>query len=228
MPWSLHVHKWIYNDEHFATDSHFYEFVSKDASNNKIERFREIYESRVTKLTIPSSTNMLSTVPLPGLKPPCASRYIRYSSAQFWGGWGCEVSYGGHHRLRGKTTTGSALDGAVFDIAQLLAYLIHHMSRSQFYFFRKQVRKDIFMMTSSNGNIFRVTGPLCEEFTKASDAELWRFLLSVPGLSKRLSKYWWGWWFETPWRPLWRQFIFLAKFLSDEWHTTYMIINQYR
>ena len=37
------------------------------------------------------------------------------------------------------------------------------------------------MMTSSNGNIFRVTGPLCSEFTgrrwnpikKASDAELW-------------------------------------------------------
>ena len=41
------------------------------------------------------------------------------------------------------------------------------------------------MMTSSNGNIFRVTGPLCGEFTghrwipltKASDAELWRFPL---------------------------------------------------
>ena len=41
-----------------------------------------------------------------------------------------------------------------------------------------------FMMTSSNGNIFRVTGHLCGEFTrhrciphtKASDAELWYFL----------------------------------------------------
>ena len=40
------------------------------------------------------------------------------------------------------------------------------------------------MMTSSNGTIFRVTGPLCGEFaghrwiprTKASDAELWCFL----------------------------------------------------
>ena len=49
------------------------------------------------------------------------------------GGWGCEVSCGGHHRLRGKTTTGSALDGAVFDIAQKLAYLVHNMSRSQLY-----------------------------------------------------------------------------------------------
>ena len=47
-----------------------------------------------------------------------------------WGGWGCEVSSGEHHRLRGKTTTGSAL-GAVFDIAQILAYLVHNMSRSQ-------------------------------------------------------------------------------------------------
>ena len=43
----------------------------------------------------------------------------------------------------------------------------------------------LFMMTSSNGNIFRVTGPLCGEFTghrwipstKASDAELWFFSL---------------------------------------------------
>ena len=43
------------------------------------------------------------------------------------------------------------------------------------------------IMTSSNGNIFRVTGHLCGEFTgprwiphtKASDAELWCFLWSV-------------------------------------------------
>ena len=25
-------------------------------------------------------------------------------------------------------------------------------------------------------------------------------------LNKRLSKQWWGWWFETPWGPLWRHF----------------------
>ena len=43
----------------------------------------------------------------------------------------------------------------------------------------------IYMMTSSNGNIFRITGHLCGKFTgprwiartKASDAELWCFLL---------------------------------------------------
>ena len=46
----------------------------------------------------------------------------------------------------------------------------------------------IMMMTSSNGNIFRVTGHLCGEFTrhrwiprtKASDAEIWCFLWSAP------------------------------------------------
>ena len=45
-----------------------------------------------------------------------------------------------------------------------------------------------FMMTSSNGNIFRVTGPLRGEFTghrwiplpKASDAEFWCILWSAP------------------------------------------------
>ena len=44
------------------------------------------------------------------------------------------------------------------------------------------------MMTSSNGNIFCVTGPLCGGFighrwiprTKASDSELWYFLWSSP------------------------------------------------
>ena len=49
-------------------------------------------------------------------------------------------------------------------------------------------RKTLTMMTSSNGSIFRVTGPLCGEFTgdrwisltKASDAELWCVLWSVP------------------------------------------------
>ena len=66
------------------------------------------------------------------------------------------------------------------------------------------------MMTSSNGNIFRVTGHLCGEFpgprwiprTKASDAELWSFF--DLRLIKRLSKQSWGWWFETLLCPLWR------------------------
>ena len=38
--------------------------------------------------------------------------------------------------------------------------------------------------------------------TKASDADLMFSLICV--LNKRLSKQWWGWWFKTPSRPLWR------------------------
>ena len=66
------------------------------------------------------------------------------------------------------------------------------------------------MMTSSNGNIFRVTGPLCGihrsrwiPHTKASNAVLWCFF-DLP-LNKRLSKQPWGWWFEMPSWSLWRQ-----------------------
>ena len=52
---------------------------------------------------------------------------------------------------------------------------------------KKLFHLTFYMMTSSNGNIFRVTGHLCGEYTglrwiprtKASDAELWCFLWSV-------------------------------------------------
>ena len=66
------------------------------------------------------------------------------------------------------------------------------------------------MMTSSNGNIFRVTGPLCGEFTGPGEFPAQRpvtrsfdvfFHLR---LNKRLSKQPWGWWFETPGWSLWR------------------------
>ena len=71
------------------------------------------------------------------------------------------------------------------------------------------------MMTSSNGNIFRVTGALCGEFTghrwiprtKASDAELWCFLRS------------WGWWFKTPSRSLWRH----CNVFTIPWHSNVQI-----
>ena len=66
-------------------------------------------------------------------------------------------------------------------------------------------------MTSSNGNIFRVTGPWCGEFTghrwiprtKDSDAERFDVVFDLR-LNKPLSKQSWGWWFETPSHPLWR------------------------
>ena len=66
------------------------------------------------------------------------------------------------------------------------------------------------MMTSSNGNIFRVTGPLCGEFTGPGEFPTQRpvtrsfdVFLDLR-LNKRLSKQPWGWWFETPVWSLWR------------------------
>ena len=61
------------------------------------------------------------------------------------------------------------------------------------------------MMTSSNGNIFDVTGPLWEESTghQASGVELWCFFF-YPRLNKRLSKQSRHWWFEIPSRSFWR------------------------
>ena len=59
------------------------------------------------------------------------------------------------------------------------------------------------MMTSSNGNIFHVTGhfvwgihrwPVTRSFDVFFDLRR----------NERLSKQSWGWWFETPSRPSWR------------------------
>ena len=68
-----------------------------------------------------------------------------------------------------------------------------------------EVQIHMHMMTSSNGNTFLITGPLCGEFTdhrwlpltKATDAELWCFFFNL-GRNKRLNKYSWGWWFKPP------------------------------
>ena len=66
------------------------------------------------------------------------------------------------------------------------------------------------MMTSSNGNIFRVTGPLCGEFTGPGEFPTQRPVTRSFGvffdlrLNKRLSKQLWGWWFETLSWSLWR------------------------
>ena len=73
-----------------------------------------------------------------------------------------------------------------------------------------KIRSPWIMMTSSNGTIFRATGPLWGEFTGPGD-----FLAQRPvtrsfdvffdlRLNKRLSKQLWGWWFETLSRSLWR------------------------
>ena len=67
------------------------------------------------------------------------------------------------------------------------------------------------MMTSSNGNIIRVTGPLCGEFTGAGEFPSQRPVTRSfdvffdRRLNKQLSKQPWGWWFETPSWSLWHQ-----------------------
>ena len=75
------------------------------------------------------------------------------------------------------------------------------------------------MMTSSNGNIFRVTGHLCGEFTVSALLAICAGNSPVTGefpaqrpvtrsfdvfFDLRSSKQSWGWWFETPSCPLWR------------------------
>ena len=67
------------------------------------------------------------------------------------------------------------------------------------------------MMTSSNGNIFRVTGHLCGEFT--GDRPVTRSFDVFFDLrpNKQLSKQWWGWWFEMPSWSAWRHCNALCK-----------------
>ena len=72
------------------------------------------------------------------------------------------------------------------------------------------------MMTSPNGNIFRVTGPLCGEFTSEVPAQ--RPVMRSFGvffdlrLIKRLSKHSRGWWFDRLLRPLWRHYNVSKRF----------------
>ena len=77
-------------------------------------------------------------------------------------------------------------------------------------YFSEVYWKSFRIMTLSNGNIFRVTGHLCGEFTGPLWIPLTRpvtrsfDVLFDVRLKKRLNKQSWGWWFETPSRSLWR------------------------
>ena len=59
-------------------------------------------------------------------------------------------------------------------------------------------------MTSSNGNIFRVTGPLCGECTTQRPVTRSFDVFFDLRLNKRLRKQPWGWWFEMLSWSLWR------------------------
>ena len=77
------------------------------------------------------------------------------------------------------------------------------------------------MMTSSNGNIFRVTDHLCGEFSgprliPAQRPVTRSFVVFFDlRLNKRLSKQSWGWCFETLLCPLWRHRIDDRYFAED-------------
>ena len=77
-------------------------------------------------------------------------------------------------------------------------------------YLRQQRQSVVIMMTSSNGNIFRVTGPLCGEFTGPGEFPAQRPVTRSFDvffdlrLNQRLSKQPRGWWFETPAWSLWR------------------------
>ena len=75
---------------------------------------------------------------------------------------------------------------------------------------RLKVLTVIPMMTPSNGDIFRVTGYLCGEFTghrwipRTRPVTRSFDVFFDLRLYKRLIKQSWGWWFETPSRSSWR------------------------
>ena len=96
-------------------------------------------------------------------------------------------------------------DGQVWNLrVNLLTYYCLEQSRVF-------SNKAITMMTSSNGNIFRVTGTLCGEFTGPGQFPSQRPVTRSFDvffdlrLNKRLNKQPRGWWFETPLWSLWRQ-----------------------
>ena len=77
-------------------------------------------------------------------------------------------------------------------------------------------------MTSSNGKIFRVTGPLCGEFTGPGEFPTQRPVTRSFDvffdlrLNKRLSKHSWGWWFETLSWSLWRHHNENGRYFAED------------
>ena len=96
------------------------------------------------------------------------------------------------------------------------------------------------MVTSSNGNIFRVTGhfagnsPVTCEFPAQRPVTRSFDVFFDLRLNKRLSKQSWGWWFETPSCPLWRHYNclwleekmttwYIAWFLRHYWYIFFQV-----
>ena len=92
--------------------------------------------------------------------------------------------------------------GEFRDVIKRHIYLSTLIQITADHLFCVKCRCQKFMMTSSNGNIFRVTGSLCGEFTGEFPAQRpvtqsFDVFLHLY-LNKRLSKQSWSLWFKTP------------------------------
>ena len=88
----------------------------------------------------------------------------------------------------------------IYVIARGLCLFLYTCPGDQWYVAQKLL---LFMMTSSDGNIFRVTGPLWGEFAAQPVTRSFDVFFDL-SLNKRLSKASRRRWFETPSRSLWR------------------------
>ena len=86
------------------------------------------------------------------------------------------------HLANSRNTAAIIIQENICNSIHVYGILFHRYSKCLISY-----KSRLLMMTSSNENIFRVTGPLCGKFTcprwiprtKASDAELWCFLWSA-------------------------------------------------
>ena len=86
------------------------------------------------------------------------------------------------------------------------------------------------MMTSSNGNIFRVTGHLCLEFTGPCEfpaqkqvTQSFEFSVICVWIHGWVNKQSWCWWFETLSCPLWRHCNDINPVGTRHWTTSKQI-----
>ena len=111
------------------------------------------------------------------------------------------------------------LIGSVWKQPNQIYHLHWSQKKNSHYFGTMVCALGLATTTSSNGNIFRVTGPLCGALCAGNSPVTGEFPAQRPvtrsfavfidrRLSTCLSKQSWGWWFETLSRPLWRNSAF--------------------